>query len=59
MELDKIRNFTQANKASWNASAHLHSEGEGWNELLCKVSKPNFNILDKCLTNTFCNHKFI
>lgn len=52
MELDNIRTFTQANKASWNASAHLHSKGERWNELLRMAGESNFSVLDKCLTKT-------
>ncbi len=52
MELEKIQAFTRANRASWNASAHLHSEGARWSELLRMAGEPNFSVLDNCLTKT-------
>jgi SAM-dependent methyltransferase len=52
MKADRIRTFTQANKAAWDASAHLHGQGQGWDELLLAASKPGFNVLDACLTAT-------
>ena len=44
--------YTNANKASWDASAHLHGQGSSWDELLEAGNQPNFNVLDNCLTAT-------
>lgn len=52
MKTDHIRTFTQASKAAWDASAHLHGQGKGWDELLLAASQPGFNVLDACLTAT-------
>ncbi|WP_417578970.1 class I SAM-dependent methyltransferase [Nitrincola sp.] len=52
MKTDHIRTFTQANKAAWDASAHLHSQGKEWDELLLAASQPDFNVLDDCLSAT-------
>ncbi len=52
MKLDYIRTFTQANKATWDASAHLHGEGQRWDELLRAAGEPDFCKLDDCLTTT-------
>lgn len=49
---DPIRAFTQANKAAWNASAHLHGSGADWEAKLRAAGRPNFNVLDDCLTTT-------
>jgi len=47
-----IRIFTQANKAAWDASAPLHAQGSGWDELLRAAGQPGFSVLDNCLTAT-------
>lgn len=52
MNLTEIQKFTQSTKASWDSSAHLHSNGKRWEELLRKASEPNFRTLDECLTKT-------
>ena len=44
--------YTSANKAAWDASAHLHGRGNSWDELLLAASLPGFNVLDECLTTT-------
>lgn len=44
--------YTQANKATWNASAHLHGQGAAWDELLQAASQPAFTVLDDCITST-------
>lgn len=44
--------YTNANKAAWDASAHLHGQGSSWDKLLVAASQPNFNVLDDCLTAT-------
>ncbi|WP_027854528.1 class I SAM-dependent methyltransferase [Marinobacterium litorale] len=44
--------YTKANKAAWDASAHLHAQGRSWDELLQAASHPDFNVLDDCLTAT-------
>lgn len=44
--------FTAANRAAWNASAHLHEQGEGWEKMLCAASKPGFSVFDPCLTQS-------
>lgn len=49
---DAIRIFTQANKAAWDASAPLHGQGSGWDELLRAAGQPGFSVLDDCLTAT-------
>lgn len=50
MSTDEIRNFTSANKAAWEASAHLHAAGKSWDELLSSAKLPGFSILDPHLT---------
>ncbi len=52
MKLDNINTFTKANKAAWDASAHLHGRGQRWDELLHAASEPGFNVLDECLIAT-------
>jgi SAM-dependent methyltransferase len=52
MKTDSILTYTHANKAAWNASAHLHGQGKSWDELLLAASQPGFNVLDDCLTAT-------
>jgi SAM-dependent methyltransferase len=52
MKDDLISTFAQANKAAWEASAHLHGQGKAWEDLLMAASKPGFNVLDDCLTVT-------
>jgi SAM-dependent methyltransferase len=52
MNIDHIRTFTQANKNAWDASAHLHGQGKGWEELLHAAKQPGFNVLDACLMAT-------
>jgi SAM-dependent methyltransferase len=52
MKPEATRFFTLANKAAWNASAHLHREGRSWDELLMAASQPGFNVLDQCLLAT-------
>lgn len=52
MKDNAIGTFTQANKAAWEASAHLHGQGQEWDELLAAASKPGFNVLDECLITT-------
>jgi hypothetical protein len=47
--------YTKANKAAWDASAHLHAQGRSWDELLQAASHPDFNVLDDCLTATLTN----
>ena len=49
---DAIRIFTQGNKAAWDASAPLHGQGSGWEELLRTAGQPGFSVLDDCLTAT-------
>jgi SAM-dependent methyltransferase len=49
---DAIRVFTQANKAAWDASAPLHGQGSGWDEMLLAAGRPGFSVLDDCLTAT-------
>lgn len=50
--MDKLRAFTKANQAAWNACARLHGSGEPWNQLVQAAREPDFNVLDKCLTDT-------
>ena len=52
MKTDLIHTFTKANKAAWDASAHLHGRGKEWDDLLLAASQPGFNVLDDCLTST-------
>lgn len=44
--------YTKANKAAWDASAHLHGQGSAWDELVLAAGQPGFNVLDECLTAT-------
>lgn len=53
----EIRNFTLANKAAWEASAHLHAVGENWDELLSSAKLPGFSVLDPYLTQVLQNLK--
>ena len=52
MKTDRNLFFTGANRAAWDASAHLHGQGKDWDELLVAASRPGFNVLDACLTAT-------
>jgi SAM-dependent methyltransferase len=47
---DEVRTFTAANKAAWDASAHLHAAGERWDKLLADARQPGFSVLDPRLT---------
>jgi SAM-dependent methyltransferase len=49
IELTKI---TAANRASWDASAPMHAQGQRWAELLKGFSQPGFSVLDETLTAT-------
>lgn len=51
-ESDRVRAFTQANRAAWDASAHLHGQGREWDELLLAAGQSGFNVLDECLVTT-------
>ena len=52
---DPIDRFTRANKAAWDASAHLHGQGPDWDRLLLAASQPGFNVLDACLSATLAD----
>ena len=52
MTSESIFAYTQANKAAWNASAHLHGQGASWDRLLLAAAQPGFNVLDDCLIST-------
>lgn len=52
MKTDLIHTFAQANKARWDASAHLHGQGKEWDDLLFAASQPGFSVLDESLTAT-------
>lgn len=43
--------FTAANKAAWETSAPLHTEGEAWEKLLASAARPGFSVLDPHLTS--------
>ncbi len=47
-----IHRATTANKAAWEASAHLHGSGEGWERLLAAAGEPGFSVFDACTTET-------
>ncbi|GHG87444.1 class I SAM-dependent methyltransferase [Pseudodonghicola xiamenensis] len=47
-----IGDFTAANRAAWEASAHLHETGAAWEELLAQAARPGFSVLDQELTAT-------
>lgn len=42
--------YTNANKAAWNASAHLHGQGNSWNDRLRAASQP---VVTACVSNEF------
>lgn len=44
------KEITAANRAAWNASAHLHGEGDHWEQLLEHAAQPDFSVLDPFLT---------
>ena len=44
--------YTEANRAAWDASAPLHGAGADWEALLEAAAKPDFSVLDDCLTQT-------
>lgn len=52
MKRASTRTYTDANKAAWNASAHLHGQGRSWDDLLLAAGQPGFSVLDDCLTAT-------
>lgn len=45
-----IASVTSANKAAWEASAHLHKSGDGWARLIESAGRPGFSVLDETLT---------
>jgi SAM-dependent methyltransferase len=45
-----IASVTSANKAAWEASAHLHKSGSGWARLVEAAGRPGFSVLDETLT---------
>ena len=46
------QDYTQANRAAWDASASEHKKGEEWQELLRKATAPGFSIFDDTMTAT-------
>lgn len=44
--------YTEANRASWDASAPLHGTGAHWESLLKAAAQPGFSVLGACLTET-------
>jgi hypothetical protein len=52
MDRSNIHRATAANKAAWEASAHLHGSGKGWESLLAAASEPGFSVFDACITAT-------
>lgn len=52
MDRSDIHRVISANKAAWEASAHLHGSGEGWERLLAAAGEPGFSVLDACITET-------
>ncbi|QIZ82456.1 class I SAM-dependent methyltransferase [Thalassovita gelatinovora] len=52
MTKDRIRTFTMANRAAWDASAPLHGTGAHWEQLLADAARSGFSVLDAHLTAT-------
>ncbi len=50
MDNHSIAMITYANKAAWEASAHLHKSGHGWAQLMASAGRPGFSVLDETLT---------
>ena len=50
-----IRKITQANKASWDASAPHHKDSDSWKILVKQVSKPGFSTFDATMTDLLGN----
>lgn len=50
MNNQSIASITSANKAAWEASAHLHKSGDGWARLIESAGRPGFSVLDETLT---------
>jgi len=48
----KLTDYTQANKAAWNASAEHHAKGTEWQALLDGFTNSDFSTLDATLTET-------
>lgn len=48
----KVSEYTQANRAAWNASAPHHRTGPVWDELVAGFEQPAFSVLDETLTHT-------
>jgi len=48
----KLNDYTQANKAAWNASAEHHAKGPEWKALLDGFKSRNFSTLDATLTES-------
>ena len=46
------RFYTQANQGAWDQSAPLHGAGADWEALVEAAAKPDFSVLDDCLTET-------
>jgi SAM-dependent methyltransferase len=52
MDRSDIQSATDANRAAWDASAHLHGQGRDWEALLAAAAQPDFSVLDACITET-------
>lgn len=50
MNRNTIASVTSANKAAWEASAHLHKSGDGWAKLIEAAGHPGFSVLDGTVT---------
>ena len=50
--MKKISDYTASNQAAWNASAAAFEAGDGWRELLARVGRDGFSVLDETLTDT-------
>lgn len=50
MDNRSIASVTSANKAAWEASAHLHKSGDGWARLIEAAGRPGFSVLDETVT---------
>jgi SAM-dependent methyltransferase len=50
MNKNSIASVTSANKAAWEASAHLHKSDDGWAKLIEAAGRPGFSVLDGTVT---------
>jgi SAM-dependent methyltransferase len=52
MKTPDLKSVTEANRAAWDASSHLHAQGAEWAGLLTAAAQPDFSTFDACMSKT-------